>query len=454
MRRFGVLLAYLAALVPCANAQQFTGEFRVNTTTSGTQRFAAIGASATGFVVAWESLDLSTAQREIFLQRFNAAAQQLGGEYRVNTVTTGSQELPSVWMSSSGAFLVVWDGPSGGSNDVFGQRFDAAGAPLDTEFQVSSYTTSAQQHAAAARTSSDEIVVVWDGVGASDNLGVFGRRFSSSGVPLTTDFRVNSATAGNQRYPQISAGQGFVVVWRGSSVDDASGIFARRFDAGGAPLAEDFRVNTTTTGAQDAPAVAMDPDGSSFVVVWVEPTNSTDILGQRFSSTGEPLGGDFRVNTFTTLQQDYPSVVMDADGSFVVLWQSNSEDGSGLGIAGQKFRPDGSPAGVEFRLNTVTSSNQVHPRLATLGQRKRIGVWDSLQDGQDFGIYAQRLGPNGDADGNGVVNVSDVFYLINYLFAGGPVPIGAVDADNNGAVNVTDVFFLINFLFAGGPTPD
>ena len=145
---------------------------------------------------------------------------------------------------------------------------------------------------------------------------------------------------------------------------------------------------------------------------------------------------------------------MDADGSFVVLWQSNSEDGSGFGIAGQKFRPDGSPAGVEFRLNTVTSSNQIHPRVATLGQRKRIGVWDSLQDGQDFGIYAQRLGPNGDADGNGVVNVSDVFYLINYLFAGGPVPIGAVDADNNGAVNVTDVFFLINFLFAGGPTPD
>ncbi len=69
----------------------------------------------------------------------------------------------------------------------------------------------------------------------------------------------------------------------------------------------------------------------------------------------------------------------------------------------------------------------------------------------DIGAVERR--PGGDADGNGVVNVADVFYLINFLFAGGPVPIGESDADADAAVSVTDVFYLINHLFAGGPAP-
>jgi virginiamycin B lyase len=34
-----------------------------------------------------------------------------------------------------------------------------------------------------------------------------------------------------------------------------------------------------------------------------------------------------------------------------------------------------------------------------------------------------QLRPQGDADGNGIVDVSDVFWLINFLFAGGPAPV-------------------------------
>jgi len=59
----------------------------------------------------------------------------------------------------------------------------------------------------------------------------------------------------------------------------------------------------------------------------------------------------------------------------------------------------------------------------------------------------------GDANGDGQVTVGDVFYLINYLFAGGPAPIGSGDANGDGSVTVGDVFYLINYLFAGGPAP-
>ncbi|HKC24209.1 MAG TPA: hypothetical protein VKF32_05680 [Thermoanaerobaculia bacterium] len=62
-------------------------------------------------------------------------------------------------------------------------------------------------------------------------------------------------------------------------------------------------------------------------------------------------------------------------------------------------------------------------------------------------------GTSGDADGNGVRDVNDVFYLINRLFAGGPLPIGPVDVDDSDSVDVTDVFYLINYLFANGSPP-
>ena len=61
----------------------------------------------------------------------------------------------------------------------------------------------------------------------------------------------------------------------------------------------------------------------------------------------------------------------------------------------------------------------------------------------------------GDANGDGKVTVSDVVYLINYLFKGGPPPIPyeAGEANCDARVTVSDVVYLINYLFKGGPPP-
>jgi len=61
----------------------------------------------------------------------------------------------------------------------------------------------------------------------------------------------------------------------------------------------------------------------------------------------------------------------------------------------------------------------------------------------------------GDANGDGAVDVSDISYLINYLFLGTspPEPLGAGDATGDGMVDIADVLFLINYLFLGGSPP-
>jgi iron complex transport system substrate-binding protein len=61
----------------------------------------------------------------------------------------------------------------------------------------------------------------------------------------------------------------------------------------------------------------------------------------------------------------------------------------------------------------------------------------------------------GDANSDTLLTVSDVVFLINYLFKGGPAPdpVESGDVDCDGKVSVSDVVYLINYLFKGGPPP-
>jgi hypothetical protein len=63
-----------------------------------------------------------------------------------------------------------------------------------------------------------------------------------------------------------------------------------------------------------------------------------------------------------------------------------------------------------------------------------------------------------DANGDHVIDPSDIFFLVNYLFMGGPAPEGDAgmlsgDANNDGIVDPADVFYLISYLYLHGATP-
>ncbi|MCK4385295.1 MAG: hypothetical protein KAW52_03440 [candidate division Zixibacteria bacterium] len=62
----------------------------------------------------------------------------------------------------------------------------------------------------------------------------------------------------------------------------------------------------------------------------------------------------------------------------------------------------------------------------------------------------------GDANGDSLIDVTDVVFLINYLFESGPppYPLAAGDCDCSGALDIVDVVYLINYLFSDGPVPD
>ncbi len=76
----------------------------------------------------------------------------------------------------------------------------------------------------------------------------------------------------------------------------------------------------------------------------------------------------------------------------------------------------------------------------------------------DSGAVIVGINKRGDANGNGIINLADIIYLVNYVFKGdtAPNPICLGDANNTGgSPNLSDIIFLVNFVFKGGlaPTP-
>jgi len=61
----------------------------------------------------------------------------------------------------------------------------------------------------------------------------------------------------------------------------------------------------------------------------------------------------------------------------------------------------------------------------------------------------------GDANNDGVVDLGDVVFLINYLYRGGIPPRiwASGDVNCDVVIDLGDVVFLINYLFKNGPAP-
>src|SRR5262249_44108885 len=153
----------------------------------------------------------------------------------------------------------------------------------------------------------------------------------------------------------------FVVAWQSFGQDGSDyGIYARRYNAAGNALGNEFQVNQFTTQAQSFASVAMDADGD-FVVAWESFTQDGSVFGiyaRRYDDAGNAPGNEFRVNQFTTDFQEFASVAMDADGDFVVAWQSLDQDGSGDGVYARRYDDAGNALGNEFQVNQFTTGTQ------------------------------------------------------------------------------------------------
>ncbi|HEV8268731.1 MAG TPA: hypothetical protein VGR00_10870, partial [Thermoanaerobaculia bacterium] len=192
------------------------------------------------------------------------------------------------------------------------------------------------------------------------------------------------------------SGGDFVVAWQAqtSTVDGSySAVLARRFSAAGTGIGLEFRVNSYTTGSQISPAVARNGSGT-FLVAWqstAQDGNQDGVFGQLFDNGGAQVGGEFRVNAYTTSVQRNPAVASDAAGNFVVTWEDRGSE-SNYGVFGRRYDAGGSPLGTEFHVNTYTTGPQYFSAVATDPSGRFVVVWASYDSGVfSTGINGQRF---------------------------------------------------------------
>lgn len=213
-------------------------------------------------------------------------------------------------------------------------------------------------------------------------------------APMGSEVRVHTVTAGYQTAPQASldiAGS-TVVVWQGSGPGSTgTDIWGQRYNPLGAPTGSEFRINSTLAGCQLLPAVSSAADGS-FVVVWQsegQDGNGWGIFARRFDANGTALGPEIAVSTTTAGDQQAPRVAHDL-GGVVVAWESFGQDGAGWGVYARRFNSAGAPTTGEVQIPVLTAGDQRRPALAVQPNGEVVLAWEA-PDGAGPGIFLRRF---------------------------------------------------------------
>src|SRR5262249_25972830 len=150
----------------------------------------AVAMDGTGdYVVAWESYNQDGSRFGVYARRYNSAGAALGSEFKVNTTTLSDQRTPRIAIDSAGDFVVAWSSLQESNAGILnygisGQRSAAAGTPDGGEFHVNTYTTGHQTVPAVASDSAGRFVVVWSSDGQDGSgTGIYGQRFQSQQPP-------------------------------------------------------------------------------------------------------------------------------------------------------------------------------------------------------------------------------------------------------------------------------
>jgi uncharacterized delta-60 repeat protein len=155
-----------------------------------------------------------------------------------------------------------------------------------------------------------------------------------------------------------------------------------------------------------------------------------------------------------SLIDDSQAIAVDGSGNVYVTGYSYGS-GSDRDIATIRYNSNGDMAWVmryNGPLNSIDDARAI--ALDSFGNVYVTAYSYGIGSDWDYATikYAQKI--CGDANLDGVVDIGDIVYLINYVFYGGSVPEGECDVNNDGIMDIGDIVYLINYVFYGGVEPN
>ena len=315
--------------------------------TAKTDERIAIAAVGTGFAVAW----VAAANSGDVVVRFFGDDGVPGGDASViHTVTTGVQFQVALAGNDTGA-VVAWsaDVNDGLDKDIMLQRYDAAGQQVGAAVVVNAQTgindiptALDQSEPALALRDDGAIAVTWTHEQSKTyKQRVRARLLDAAGKPLSGVITLGDNTGVQRDASIVFDGDVLTIVWMTTNSGTGQDILLRRFQgdtlsaAGGA-----ITVNTITAGNQTSPRIFAAADGR-LLILWssqnaVSATSGSDVAARERLTSGQ-LSNETTVHASGNGEQDLPSAAAFADGRIVDVWRHRDSAGA-AGIVRARFR--------------------------------------------------------------------------------------------------------------------
>jgi hypothetical protein len=130
----------------------------------------------------------------------------------------------------------------------------------------------------------------------------------------------------------------------------------------------------------------------NFVVVWTSQSQDGSLDGvfsRRYDSDGAAVGTEFQVNTTTAQRQNSPTVAVDSGGGFVIVWYSQPPNA----VFAQRYDSLGVTLGTEFQ---VGLSPQPSTAVSADASGGFVVIWRGTGlSGEEDGVFGRRYDSTG-----------------------------------------------------------
>ncbi|MFP6849673.1 MAG: hypothetical protein VCA57_13320 [Pseudomonas sp.] len=282
-----------------------------------------------GFVISWSqnSADAQLQSSHFFTQVFDQDAASI----QLNDTDTGSADRwdLSTTALSNGGYVIGWTEEAQNADQpdkAYVQFFDANGNSVD---QAIALTTGSSSSPSVAALDNGGFVAVWENEDAKGNEEIYLQRFTAAGVKDGKAVQVNTSTTGSQFNPEVVTlhDHSYVVSWTREAGD--SNIFQQHYSEAGTKLGGETQVNTTAGIYGESSITALTTGG--YVVTWATSddadtyTGTAFVYAQMFDSSGAKVGIELIVAK-SSYQNLYPQVSATDEGGFTILWGGQNVD--------------------------------------------------------------------------------------------------------------------------------
>jgi Ca2+-binding RTX toxin-like protein len=376
-------------------------QFLVNTTTKYHQQNVSLHSLKGGsFVAVWEDdsrTGADTSSWAIRGQLFNTDGTKRGGEFLINTVTSGNQRDPQVTVLSDGRFVVIWEDAT--QDQIRARVFSPEGVALGNDFQVGTTLTNGSPSPSIAALSNGGFAVAYE----TKDYDIVVQAFSASIERAGAEVVVNTPVTGEGNAPVLVAMSGqYAVFFEALGSEDR--LHGRIFNNDG----------TATSGSVEIPASGLDAYLSGFaaatlkggqtVTAWVQ--NARDpatgiyidtIKAQILNPDGSKRGSEIVIKSSEVEEFELPAITHLIDGGFAVSYFVEGPDSNSKDLYLATFNSSGVRVQADILVErTYPTSVHYSASLTTLDDGRIVVSWNDLVsdwDNNDNGIHAQIVDP-------------------------------------------------------------